>query len=167
MLFPSSASVDEANAAIINLTNMVQQVLETNQEMARRLKSLESPIEAMEPPPEYPSDLTISDKGSPVFEVSKITDFEHAFEEDLRTSRVYGRTASKANRVSVSSSKFSVGWSFLSTTSLSDVSNVSVVSLPISARELWNHQHYSSSNKLLDNIDTALLNPWYNPPANV
>ena len=134
--------------------------------MARRLKILESPLETMEPPPDYLLEVMKPDKSSVAPTTGETLDFRHAFEEDLRTSRVYGRTISKANRLSVSSSKFSIGWSFLSTTSLSDVSNISVLSLPVSAEEMWNSQRYTS-NKLLNTLDTALLHPWYNPPPNV
>ena len=134
--------------------------------MARRLITLESPLAAMEAPPDYHLEVTIPDKSGLVSATNQAPDFGHAFEEDLRTSRVYGRTISKVNRMSVSSSKFSTGWSFLSTISLSDVSNISVVSLPVSAGELWNSQRYTC-NKLLNNFDTALLHPWYNPPPNV
>ena len=93
-------------------------------------------------------------------------EYSREFETDLQSSRVYGRMASKDKRASVASSHFSRGWSFLSTASLSDVSNISVVSLPLSSKELWNHQRYDQVGPI-ESIDTALLHPWYNPPTNV
>jgi len=45
-----------------------------------------------------------------------------------------------------SSAAPSFGWSCLSETSLANVSNVSVISLPIAAGELSNAQHYAWSS---------------------
>lgn len=52
-----------------------------------------------------------------------------------------------------SSAAPSFGWSCLSETSLADVSNVSVISLPISANELANAQHYALSSIRLPGLN--------------
>ena len=65
------------------------------------------------------------------------------FEQDLRQSKVYKRTWKRNSLASLSSSAApSFGWSCLSETSLANVSNISVISLPIAANELSNGKHY-------------------------
>ena len=69
--------------------------------------------------------------------------FGFTFDQDLHTSRVYARATNRHSSLSVSSSAIhSVGWSFLSGLSLADVSEISVIGLPISPQELWNVEHY-------------------------
>lgn len=77
------------------------------------------------------------------------------FEHDLRSSRVYSRVSRPFNRKSdpypgsLLSSELSMGWSFFSGMSLADISDISVISLPISATRLWNGSRYRPS---LDSI---------------
>ena len=69
------------------------------------------------------------------------------FLHDLQKSRVYRRT--QAFRRSVFSvltnSVGSVGWSFLTEMSLSEVSNISVINLPITDEEIFNPQRSSQT----------------------
>ena len=75
--------------------------------------------------------------------ITQTTNFGFGFEEDLQTSRVYQRIAPRHSLSSLPSSAVrSLGWSFLSGVSLADISNISVVSLPISLKDLSNPQHY-------------------------
>lgn len=73
------------------------------------------------------------------------------FERDLCTSRVYSRVSRAFNRKSdpypgsLLSSEPSIGWSFFSGVSLADISDISVISLPISAIHLWNGSRYRQS----------------------
>ena len=72
--------------------------------------------------------------------------FRFAFEQDLITSRPYTRAMKRPPEWSARSSAVcTVGWSCLSGLSLADVSVISMISLPISAGELWNGQRYSNS----------------------
>ena len=66
---------------------------------------------------------------SPVF-------FEFAFEKDLQTSRVHRRIALDESRFSKSSFTNSMGQSFLSGLSLSNVFDISAISLPICSMKL-------------------------------
>ncbi len=92
------------------------------------------------------------------------------FEQDLRQSKVYSRARRRMSLDSLQSSAApSFGWSCLSETSLANVSNVSVISLPIAAGELANAQHYawSSTEPQYVNlfksrrIDTVATEPFY------
>ena len=79
-------------------------------------------------------------------EASNISIKRFTFEQDLRTSWVYKRAMRRESCESLwSSSAPSFGWSCLSETSLADISNISVISLPIVANELSNGIHYVSS----------------------
>ena len=88
-----------------------------------------------------------SDKG--LVNVTSLT-----FEQDLRQSKVYKRVQRRNSLASLSSSAApSFGWSCLSEMSLANVSNISVISLPIAANELSNGGHYrgpSIPRKALD-----------------
>ena len=53
-----------------------------------------------------------------------------------------------SNYSGLSSKRRSLTWSFLSELSLSDISNVSVISLLLLPGEIWNNHHYSSSNEM-------------------
>ena len=69
--------------------------------------------------------------------------FGFTFDQDLHNSRPYTR-ALKRNSVwsTNSSTVHTTGWSCLSGLSLTDVSEISVIGLPISPDELWNGYHY-------------------------
>ncbi|KAL8743388.1 MAG: hypothetical protein Q9190_004248 [Brigantiaea leucoxantha] len=92
-------------------------------------------------------------------------DNEIDFEKDLETSPVYKRAGFSRLRISNASTKISLDHSFLSGLSLSDVSNVSAVALPISSTELWNHHRYVTAQSVETTNSTQALNAWYNPPS--
>ena len=150
----NSASVDEAKQSVDILTNLVQQMLQNNQELASRLSSLEALTrnERFSPagidktssddststigPERHASgrDIHVGDPEGPSYSFD--------FDEDLSHSWVYTRAKKRAIRDSiVSAADFSFRWSCLSGTSLSEMSlanftEVSVISLPISGREV-------------------------------
>lgn len=147
-----------------NLTSLVQEVLKTNVNMASRLKNLERMHPALA------SSLSTSQNDTPRSEgiesraVSPRTYYNFTFEEELETSPVYQRAGLNQIRFSKSSTT-SNGPSCLSGLSLSDVSNVSAIALPISPLELWNHHRYRSD---VGSVATATsLDAWYNPSAKV
>ncbi|KAL9611095.1 MAG: hypothetical protein Q9167_004228 [Letrouitia subvulpina] len=86
------------------------------------------------------------------------------FEKDLESSPVYRRAGFSKLRVSNYSSAGSPRPSFLSGLSLSDVSNVSAVALPISSQELWNHHRYHVIRTNDAKAGMRTLDAWYNPP---
>ena len=66
-----------------------------------------------------------------------------AFEQDLFASRPYVRAINRRPSHSATSSMVpTMGYSYLSGLSLADVSEVSILSLPLSALELWNGDRY-------------------------
>ena len=66
-----------------------------------------------------------------------------AFEQDLLASRPYARAINRRPCWSATSSVVpTMGWSYLSGISLADVSDVSILSLPLSPLELWNGHRY-------------------------
>lgn len=94
--------------------------------------------------------VTIRQTGSAGPDVSDAIDgaqrtFEVAFDHELKNSRPHTKAMRDSLTWSLRSSVVgTVGWSCLSGLSLADVSEVSVVNLPVSARELWNGQRYCS-----------------------
>ena len=72
--------------------------------------------------------------------------FGFAFEKLLQDSRVYSRVAQKGKQLSStrSSTIDSMGWSYFSSLSLSDISNISVYGLLIKPAEIYNFKCYTS-----------------------
>ena len=93
--------------------------------------------------------------------------FEPPFQKELETSPVYRRTAFNRIRASEGSSNATSYPSFLSGLSLSDVSNVTAMALPISCTELWNHHRYTSNLSSDTRTEGVSLDAWYYPPAKV
>lgn len=148
-----------------NLTSLVQEVLRTNVNMASRLKNLEKMHPALAHSLNTSQNDTPGSEGTESRAVSRRTYYNFTFEEELETSPVYQRAGLKQIRLSKSSTT-SGGPSCLSGLSLSDVSNVSAIALPISSQELWNHHRYRSDN--LGSVATATsLDAWYDPSAKV
>ena len=133
--------------------------------MSQRMKSLEATLGAV-PRITY-EDYSEEIKCNTKHDTVRAPAFGFTFEEELKTSRVYGRAAVKNKRVSVTPSTMSMGWSFLSHVTISEISDLSVISLPLSAGELRNGHHYVSTTTDTTGLDTSLLYPWYNPPPTV
>ena len=99
-------------------------------------------------------------------ESPKSSIFGFGFEKDLKTARVYRRIANRCSVLSFpSSTGQSQGWSCLSDISLSQVSNISVLALPISATELYDGGQYlvdTSSDGM-----QSLSHPWLSLIRNV
>ena len=91
-----------------------------------------------------PTDYSIeTDHSSPSDDGHAISQFCIQIQAELEASRVYRRTAQRHSISSFPSGFHSAAWSALSGVSLAEISNLSVLSLPISYRELWNPQHYT------------------------
>ena len=158
--------MDEALASTRSLNNLVRRVLKSNANMSTRLRDIERmhPALANSTIPSCASTSIYDRSGnrsmSPAF-------FEFAFEEDLKTSRAYKRVALDESRFSKALSSNSVGNSFLSGLSLSDVSDVSAISLPISPMELWNHHRYGSGRDAKATTSASSFEAWYDPSSRV
>ena len=181
MIYILSSTVEEARASVEQLTNLVRKVLENNQDILQRMARLEvrtlgySPSAAptMFASGETPaavqthadsnsdeaSCLTIKNPGlGSETMVSDSSDsrkptFGFSFDEDLNKSRPYTRAMRKSLVWSPRSSAIgTIGWSCLSGLSLADVSEISVINLPVSPRELWNGERYSASHMGINGV---------------
>lgn len=86
--------------------------------------------------------------------------FSFTFDQDLNSSRPYTR-AMKRNSVwsTASSTIHTMSWSCLSGLSLADVSEISVIGLPISPQELWNGHHYILAKSDMNDFPEKTLAP--------
>ena len=79
-------------------------------------------------------------------EHSQGSPFGFTFDKDLNNSRPYARAMRRDSTYSTASSTLhTMGWSCLSGLSLAEVSEVSVIGLPITPQELWNGHRYRLS----------------------
>ena len=170
-----SSSVEEAQAAVSNLESLIRRVLEINRDVAWRLRSLELQLNAStrHAGPQYQSitetveadsnstsgntmDTTRdqTDERVRVQESTETTNVDPGFEKELHASQVYRRTTFKHSNSSLPSSAVrALDWSFLTGLSLANVSDISVISLPIPLQDLWNPPPYGlerSQNLRLD-----------------
>ena len=136
---------------------LVHQVVETNQDISRRLGDLKIPSDVASCNFVSASCDTAS-SGDKAFQItserSGTTDdlclespptisFGFTFEKDLQGSRVYKKNLAANRTFSRSSSVVgSTGWSRISGLSLADISSMSAISLPISRQEIWNPSCY-------------------------
>ena len=79
--------------------------------------------------------------------------YSFTFDQDLENSRPYARAMKRNSMWSTgSSANPTVGWSCLSGLSLADISEISVIGLPISPQELWNGHHYILTEFVIESI---------------
>lgn len=149
--------MEETESAMTRLCDLVEQVLATNHDMSRRLRNMDdkpvrrshSPGSDREddasttsgetgtlPPPGFPHD------GLP--ENVHRSQFGFSFEEDLFASRVYRRPLFSDSGLSlVTSAARTTASSILSALSLTDVSNISILAVPVYADEISNQDRYT------------------------
>ena len=158
-----SASVEEATTSVEALTNVAHQMLQSNKELSSRLSSLESLSnrQLLSSSSSVIAD-SVRDNAStnrrpraphPLTDKAMEIRFTFDFDEDLSQSWVYSRALRRKSFQSLSSSAAnSFAWSCLSELSLANVSNVSVLSLPITVGMIINPEHYG----LLRNANTTI-----------
>lgn len=139
-----STSFEEAQSSVSQLATSVQQVLERNDELSRRLDTLEIH-------PDKRKNLILSESQnadeSSAETVLRNTPLLASFEQDLYASPVYARTTEGKSSLSIPlSTTPSNTRSSLSSLSLADVSDISLLSLPITTAEIWNHHHYPTEH---------------------
>ena len=155
-----STSIGEAQASVGQLEVLIMQILQSNQEMSLRLARMEMQAgQSLSRASQSLSDIDESkddESCTTIKPASKSSQeetfreradsprFGFAFDEVLHTSRPYTRVMQRQSTWSPSSSAIQSvgGWSCLSGMSLADLSDISVIGLPISPKELWNSQHY-------------------------
>lgn len=167
------------------LAILITQVLESNREMSRRMASIEQqtfgrppstipsiPGRDTVPSPSMVETNTTEDNESVVTIKRLISDsqngtngepirtFGFSFDQDLNTSRPYTRALNRHPVWSAASSEIcTMGWSCLSGLSLAEVSQMSVINLPIFPHDLWNGQHYSTSKVEDSRVGLLLSKP--------
>jgi hypothetical protein len=145
------------------LQNLIQRLLESNQDISRRLQNLEdaaeswsittrcfrnnSGTEMVEEVKEQITTVAAERLSSDEYDRSDVNfqanAFQFAFENDLETSRVYQRTRCYSSDVSFTSSAVRThAWSVFSGLSLAECSVISAIALPLYSREISNSQWY-------------------------
>ena len=154
--------MDEIQTSIGHLTTVIHEVLGRTEELARRLDRIEAGVASssrfatsrIKTWPGVNDDLSIiTPQSGPEQRYSEPCSSSFAtfqtsnphLEAELRSSRVYARTLRRHSLSSLpTSSEHSNGWSCLSELSLAQISDISILSLPLSTGELWNPQPYAS-----------------------
>ncbi|KAK0517095.1 hypothetical protein JMJ35_000250 [Cladonia borealis] len=150
-------SMEEAESAMTRLCDLVEQVLASNQDMSRRLRNMDDkPVHIPNSPGPGPEDdATTSSSGTitpppPGLPPDRLPDnvqrskFGFVFEEDLFASRVYRKPLFSDSRLSlVTSAARTTASSVLSALSLTDVSNISILAVPVYAHEISNQDRYT------------------------
>ena len=150
------------------LATLVTQVLESNQEMSRRMARLEQQNYGRSASTIHTTTARDAVLGPSATETNVVEDnesiltirrlipeiqnasndssndkFGFTFDQDLSNSRPYTRALKRHTVWSAASSEIqTMGSSYLSGLSLSDVSHISVINLLFSPQDLWNGQHY-------------------------
>ena len=149
--------MEEAESAMTRLCDRVEQVLADNQDMSRRLRNVEhKPVQSSYSLGTDPGDdasttssrtFTPPLRGLPLYNLPESVQrnkFGFAFEEDLLASRVYRKPLFSDSRSSlVTSAARTTASSILSALSLTDVSNISILAVPICAGEISNQDRYT------------------------
>ncbi|KAF2095208.1 hypothetical protein NA57DRAFT_79696 [Rhizodiscina lignyota] len=144
-------SMKEAEASTERLCSLVEHVLQSNADLAERMKKLER--EGLTVPDtrschecSYDGSLSTKGKTAEVLPSSETSTevLGFTFEQDLRTSRVYNRAIRRHSMSSFASTAlYTTALSVLSKLSLSQVSNLSFYVLPLCAADLSNSQLYA------------------------
>lgn len=130
-------SHDEAMESMRNLQASVRDLVAINAEMVRRLEAsvVGLPTAA----------VTVSDRVSVIASLQSVSSVRTAFESTLLRTRLYRRAIANNSRLARSllgPADRTIGWTALSGFSLSEISELSVYSLPVMASDLYNSEPY-------------------------
>jgi hypothetical protein len=163
----TSESDLEAEQSRETLQSLVEQLLRSNHDISLRLQSIEENFETGSvitycfrngSMPDFPEGEAHAERSSQL-EFNSVENISHGsniptegcagyrtgFEVDLGTSRVYRRTERFKSDVSFTSSAItSHAWSIFSGLSLSEVSMLSAIALPLYLNEIYNSKWYST-----------------------
>ncbi|KAH6663344.1 hypothetical protein B0J14DRAFT_570400 [Halenospora varia] len=141
----NTQSLVDVNDSVSSLERLMQDILAANVDLARRMESLEqlqSLGRVTTTPTISKSDVGRRGSRSSISSISREM-FKFAFDHDLQSSRVYRKTSFRRSHMSLPSLEAPSGsWSLLSGLSISQVSNVSVLALPLTASELSNAEKF-------------------------
>ena len=168
---PNADNIDSVTLADVQITvnslaAMVNRLLENGGDLHERLDDTEADAPGIQDPfadtvtisslrnsmssssiEPYPQQRLVSDDSEDLpAAMSGSSGFNSLMELEFQQSRVYSRTK-KRHSISSKPSSFNPAsrWSTISSISLADISNISVISLPLSASEIWGFEHYKST----------------------
>jgi hypothetical protein len=158
-MFSHSESDLEAEQSRETLQDLVEQLLESNHEISRRLRSIEDSCDSQStltrPLTNDSTEISETDNSTVALdtldsnEISlKSFDFQFdtvglSFENDLKLSRVYSRTQLYESDVSFTTSVVRThAWSIYSGLSLAEASVISAIALPLYSHDISNSQWY-------------------------
>ena len=166
--------MEAVQTSICNLATTVEHILQASEDVSSRLARIETMFAA----PSGDSATTLrapieNDNADTRAQISmgeplrsdlsrRILQFDPNLESELHASRVYMRTKHRHSMSSLNSTYDSVaGLSFLSGISLTQISSISVISLPIFSYELWNPQQYTDIRSTDMSASLRAQNPTY------
>ncbi|KAI1423152.1 hypothetical protein F5Y12DRAFT_716661 [Xylaria sp. FL1777] len=143
-------SMEEAQSCTQKLCVLVEQMLETNRDLAERIRGLEREGSILS---KARSDIIPADDASTIRAASAVRASllepgdtlvkRFAFEDDLASSRVYNKAIYRHSQLSVTSTAlYTTALSVFSKLSLSQVSSISFYALPVCAIDLHNSELY-------------------------
>lgn len=147
--------MEEAESAMVRLSHLVEQVLAKNEEMSLRLRNIDNAVAKKgqsttlkhDGDASTPSIRTVTPPPGPFTDVTEgiqRKDAGFAFEEDLIASRVYRKPLfSESGESLVTSAARTTASSVLSALSLTDISNISILAVPVYAHEISNSARYT------------------------
>jgi hypothetical protein len=184
---PQASESDlEAERSQQTLQNLVEKLLMSNQDLSLRLRSIEDKFESRsimtacfrngtmdelaegesETGNEVPAEIIPTLRFSILAQNTAEDSSRNDFQVDLGTSRVYKRTDLYESDVSFTSSVARThAWSIFSGLSLSDVSMISAIALPLYLDEISNKQWYTFSDH--GNMNLQFTNQFSNRPSPV
>jgi hypothetical protein len=152
-----SASDADATRSQFSLELMVAQLLQSNQQLCKRLKNLEDSFDARSTITRKFDNLSfVSQEDDATIRTAALPASNHlsffeavrvrfAFEDDLQSSRVYRMADRDGCDHSLASSAIRTqSWSIFSGLSLADISIISVVALPLYPEDIRDHVNYYS-----------------------
>ena len=161
------STVKESHLSVCRLERTLFEILQNDSDLAHRISNIDPNLHSshyasssshialsISESPELPvgqDDITTSSKSSSGISGTPPLGLDYAVERSLASSFVYLRADGRllTSMLSSNSSAGSgCGWSFLSGISLAQVSNLSVLSLPVSWHGLWRPEQYKPLNEL-------------------
>lgn len=157
-VYCSSKTDIETESLREQLRDLVQKLLQSNHDISNRLHQLKATRESESILPTCfrnnrgvedddsttdPIRKSVQSEPNGSFAVRRSKELKFSLEGDLGSSRVYQRTQPYASDVSFTSSAVrSHAWSIFSGLSLSQVSSMSAIALPVHGNEIYNCEHY-------------------------
>jgi hypothetical protein len=152
-LILDSQSSYKAEDSVTHLAGLVGNMLSDHEKLAQRLASFEKTVARTVDTQASADNACLSTIGS-----IKRDQLGFVFEEELSGTWVYQRAARRMDGSSsiISSAGRTASWSMLTGLSLSDVSNIAVLALPIYAEEVSNRELYQFGEIDIDALTTVV-----------